>query len=200
MPKRSQTDGRTSPHYATRDADHIGPEHTGLREEFPKYAGRSIVREVRRGSRFRVSGASPVVLTLGFLASGVSGFAGTMATPAGTFAGCPRGPLPLTGALASYAPAARTRVLSFVRARAIQLKLKVGGARANRVLRVSTWLPSGWIKSECGLLDWKRSLAVGVFFPTMDPAHNPVGRCASCASITYLIAKLPRGWVVWGNY
>ena len=155
---------------------------------------------MRRGSLFRVSGACLVVFTLGFLASGVSGFAATTATPAGTFAGCPRGPLPLTGPLASYAPAARTRVLSFVRAHTSRLTLKVDGARANRVLRTSAWLPSGWIKSECGLLVWKRSLAVGVFFPAMDPAHNPVGRCASCASITYLIAKLPRGWVVWGNY
>lgn len=141
-----------------------------------------------------------VALTLGFLTSGVSGFTATTATPAGTFGGCPRGTLPLTGTLASYAPEARTRVLSFVRTRASRLKLKVDGARANRVLRVSAWLPSGWIKSECGLLLWKRSLAVSVFFPAMDSAHNPVGRCADCASITYLIAKLPRGWVVWGNY
>ena len=132
--------------------------------------------------------------------SGVSGFAATAVTPAGTFAGCPRGPLPLTGTLASYAPGARTRVLRFVRAHASRLKLKVDGARANRVLRVSAWLPSVWIKTECGLMVWERSLAVGVFFPAMDPAHNPVGRCADCASITYLLAKLPRGWVVWGNY
>jgi hypothetical protein len=91
-------------------------------------------------------------------------------------------------------------VLSFVQTHGSRLKLKLDGARANRVLRVSAWLPSGWIKTECGLLVWKRSLAVGVFFPAMSPAHNPVGRRASCASITYLIAKLLGEWVVWGNY
>ena len=65
---------------------------------------------------------------------------------------------------------------------------------------MSAWLPSGWVRSECGLTVWQRSLAVGVFFPAMNPAQNPVGYCGSCASITFLVARVPRGWLVWGNY
>ena len=85
-------------------------------------------------------------------------------------------------------------------ARTEHSRLKVAGARTTRVLLVRHWLPSGWIQSECGLAVWQRSLAVGVYFPAMDPPHNPVGHCNDCASITFLLSKQARGWTVWGNY
>jgi hypothetical protein len=152
-----------------------------------------------RRSGFRIFAACLVAVALSGLALGRPSFVAA-ATPVGTFAGCPLGVEPLLGTVASYASAARSTALSFVHSHASRLKLKDAGARANRVLRVTGWLPSGWIKTECGSIVWERSLAVGVFFPAMNPAHNPVGPCASCASVTYLISKLRRGWVVWGNY
>jgi hypothetical protein len=91
--------------------------------------------------------------------------------------------------------------ISYLRmARAHHWPLKVAGARTTRVLLVRRRLPSGWIRSECGLAVWRRSLAVGVYFPAMDPPHNPVGHCNACASITFLLSKQAGGWSVWGNY
>jgi hypothetical protein len=130
----------------------------------------------------------------------------TAATPSGTFSGCPRHPLPLPASAAAYASDARKAALRFVHgdylrlARTHHWHLKVAGARTTRVLRVRHWLPSGWIKSECGLAVWRRSLAVGVYFPAMDPPHNPLGHCNDCAGVTFLLSKRASGWTVWGNY
>jgi hypothetical protein len=61
-------------------------------------------------------------------------------------------------------------------------------------------VPSGWIKSECGLAVWQRSLAVSVYFPAMDPPHNPIGHRDDCAHIIFLASKTILGWTDWGNY
>jgi hypothetical protein len=118
--------------------------------------------------------------------------------PPGTFAGCPQATLPLPDAASAYADAARTVVLRFVRTHPLQMK--TAGATAGAVQLVRHWLPSGWIKSECGLRVWKRSLVVGVYYPAMDPPHNPIGHCNACARIRFLLSKTPNGWLVWGLY
>jgi hypothetical protein len=74
------------------------------------------------------------------------------------------------------------------------------GARVRFVIRVRNWLPSGWIKSECGLRVWRDSVAVDVYFPRLDPPHNPVGHCNACAHVTFLAARTSGGWTVWGRY
>jgi len=136
----------------------------------------------------------PRVLLLALLASG----AALAGTPAGTIAGCPQSTLPLPGTAVVYVPSARKVVLRYVRAH--PKHLKIAGARTNLVLLMRHWLPSGWVKSECGLRVWERSLVVGVHFPAMDPPHNPVGNCSDCAEIRYLLARTPRGWLVWGLF
>jgi hypothetical protein len=118
--------------------------------------------------------------------------------PSGTFAGCPRATLPLPGGVSVYAAAARNVVLRHVRAH--HPHLRIAGARADLILLVRDWLPSGWIRSECGATVWRRSLAVGVYFPAMDPQHNPVGHCNDCAHVTYTVSRTRRGWLVWGSY
>jgi hypothetical protein len=118
--------------------------------------------------------------------------------PPGTFAGCPQATLPLPDAASAYAGAARAVVLRFVRAH--PLRMKTAGATAGAVQLVRRWLPSGWIKSECGLRVWKRSLVVGVYYPAMDPPHNPIGHCNACARIRFLLSRTASGWLVWGLY
>ena len=89
-------------------------------------------------------------------------------------------------------------MLAFIRRHPLGMKL--AGARANGVLLVRHWLPSGWVKTECGLRVWQRSLVVGVYYPAMDPPQNPIGHCGDCARIRFLIAKTARGWLVWGRF
>lgn len=63
-----------------------------------------------------------------------------------------------------------------------------------------SWLPSGWIKSECGATVWERSLAVAVYLPALDLPHNPVGRCGDCDHLTFIASRVRDGWTVWGVY
>jgi hypothetical protein len=118
--------------------------------------------------------------------------------PSGTFAGCPHATLPLPNAASAYAGAARAIVLRFVRTH--PLRMQTAGARADGVLLVRHWLPSGWVRSECGLRVWQRSLVVGVYYPAMDPPHNPIGHCNACARISFLLSRTPGGWLVWGLF
>ena len=125
------------------------------------------------------------------------------AVPAGTFNGCPRGALPLSAPLASYAPTVRKVVLRFVSttlAHRSKTPNQLVGARTLQIALVSRWLPSGWIETECGKTVWERSVEVGVYFPAMDLPHDPIGHCNACDRLT-LIASLTRsGWAVWGVY
>jgi hypothetical protein len=125
--------------------------------------------------------------------------------PSGTFSGCPRDTRPLPPRpLVSYAPAVRGAALQFVRTSFLHLSVtapaKLVGARITQILLVRDWLPSGWIKTECGLKVWQRSVAVNVYFPRLDPPHNPVGHCNSCAHLVFLAARTQGGWTVWGDY
>jgi hypothetical protein len=123
--------------------------------------------------------------------------------PAGTFRGCPSSVLPLPGSAAAYAPVVRNVVLGFVHTGFAQMSRtpkKLVGASTGRVLLVRNWLPSGWIKTECGQIVWQNSIAVGVYFPAMDLPHNPIGHCNACDRITFLASETTRGWTVWGDY
>jgi hypothetical protein len=120
------------------------------------------------------------------------------AKPVGTLAGCPRATLPLPKRATAYASVLRRVTMQFVRTH--PLHMKTAGAEVNGVLLVRHWLPSGWIKSECGMRVWERSLVVGVYYPAMDPPHNPIGRCNACARISFLLSRTPLGWLVWGLY
>ena len=73
------------------------------------------------------------------------------------------------------------------------------GARITNVFRVRAWLPSGWIKTECGTLVWRNSVAATVYFPRMDKPHNPVGRSNDCARVSLIAALTRGGWTVWGS-
>jgi hypothetical protein len=124
--------------------------------------------------------------------------------PSGTFSGCPHNVRPLPARpLSSYAPAVRKAVQQFVRTSFVHISrtpAKLVGARTTTAFLVTNWLPSGWIKSECGSRVWQRSVGVGVYFPAMDPAHNPVGHCNDCARIIFLTSRTLGGWTVWGDY
>jgi hypothetical protein len=90
----------------------------------------------------------------------------------------------------------RTSFLKFTQTPLTQLV----GARVRLVILVRDWGPSGWIKSECGRKVWRNSVAVDVYFPRLDKPHNPVGHCNACAHLTFLAARTPGGWSVWGRY
>jgi hypothetical protein len=143
-----------------------------------------------------------VVLALSGLLCAVA-LAGQRGAPAGTFNGCPHAVESLPSSLASYAPAVRGVVLAYVRtsfARTASTPARVIGARTTGVFLTRKWLPSGWIKSECGASVWRWSVGVGVYFPALDKPHNPVGRCGDCARITFLVARTRSVWTVWGDY
>ena len=129
--------------------------------------------------------------------------AAPQSVPPGTFNGCPHHVLPLPGAAASYAPKVRAVVLQFVAttfARRSNKPKQLIGARTTGVQFVRHWLPSGWIKSECGTAVWQRSIAVFVYFPAMDLPHNPIGHCNDCDHITFITSHTRTGWTVWGLY
>jgi hypothetical protein len=115
-------------------------------------------------------------------------------TPAGTFAGCPAGLRPVP---ANYLAATPPVAVRFAKAHAQGTRTR--GAHATLVLRVPHWFPSGWIKTECGLTVWQRSVAVNVEFPAME-YPNPKGPCDACAHLVYLLGYTAHGWKVWGNY
>jgi len=143
-----------------------------------------------------------VVAALGVLCG--AALATTPGVPPGTFSGCPHDTRPLpVQPLATYAPSVRNAVLQFVRTSFTHIShkpAKLDGARTTGTFLVTRWVPSGWIKSECGLTLWHRSVGVNVYFPAMDPPHNPVGHCNDCAHIVFLAAPTGGGWTVWGDY
>lgn len=124
--------------------------------------------------------------------------------PVGMFKGCPRHVHPLPGELAQYKQTVELGALQFVRTGFLKYAqtpaTNLVGARVRRVLPVQAWGPSGWIRDECGLLIWKRSVSVLVYFPRLDKPHNPIGHCNACAQLTFLLARTDRGWAVWGRY
>jgi hypothetical protein len=125
------------------------------------------------------------------------------AVPAGTVSGCPHNVLPLTAPLTVYAPSVRRAALRFVATTLAQRSKnpkQLVGAKTLQVALVSRWLPSGWIKDECGKTVWERSVEVGVYFPAMDLPHNPIGRCNACDRLTLIASRTPEGWTVWGIY
>jgi hypothetical protein len=127
--------------------------------------------------------------------------------PPGTFDGCPRGAEALLLAAGVYAPAIDLAVRRFLTGPYLQMarrhpgwSTKIRGARVLGVTLVRDWLPSGWIKSECGGSVWDRSVAAHTYFPQLDLPHNPVGRCNDCDHVTYLLSRTASGWTVWGSY
>lgn len=124
--------------------------------------------------------------------------------PVGTFHGCPRDPRPLPPHLPSYELGVRTAVLRFVRTGFLRFaqtpRPQLVGARVLKVVWVQRWLPSGWIKQECGLTVWRRSVAVAVYFPRLDKPHNPIGHCNACAVLTFIAARTIGDWTVWARY
>jgi len=124
--------------------------------------------------------------------------------PAGTFSGCPHGTRPLPDPIVTFEQPLRRAVLQFVRTSLWKVSntpaRELIGARVTSFILVRNWLPSGWIKSECGLVVWRRSVAVDVYFPRLDKPHNPVGHCNACAHLTLLAAFTTGGWSVWGRY
>jgi hypothetical protein len=128
--------------------------------------------------------------------------ASTHGKPVGTFNGCPVGLKPLS---TTYKPAARHAAIVFLATTYVKWNkerhwgLRLAGARVGDPFPVRRWLPSGWIKTECGNQVWRRSVGVGVRFPAM-LYRNPKGPCNACAHVTLLLGETPRGWVTWGNY
>jgi hypothetical protein len=122
--------------------------------------------------------------------------------PVGTFNGCPAGlePVPTT-----YKSTARDAATVFLRTtyarwdRERHWGIKLAGAQVGRPFLVQHWLPSGWIKSECGTSVWRRSVGVSVSFPAME-YPNPKGPCNACSHVTLLLGKTQHGWATWGNY
>jgi hypothetical protein len=124
--------------------------------------------------------------------------------PVGTFSGCPRDTRPLPEPVSSFERPLRIVVLQFIRTSFPKLvrspPSQLVGARVRSLILVRSWPPSGWIKTECGVRVWQNSVAVDVYFPRMDPPHNPVGHCNACAHLTFLAARTSGGWTVWGRY
>ena len=137
-----------------------------------------------------------VGLAAGALSLTAAGAVVAKPVPAGTFDGCPRHVLPLTAPLASYAPIVRSVVQRFVTttfAHRSKTQKSLIGARTTGAWLVRTWLPSGWIKDECGKTVWQRSLAVAVYLPAADLAHNPVGHCNDCDHLVFIVSRKPSG-------
>ena len=122
--------------------------------------------------------------------------------PVGTFHGCPHGlqALPL-----SWRHEAATEAMTFLTTtygawnRQRHWGLRMAGAQAGAPFLVRRWLPSGWIKRECGQTVWARSVGVTFIFPAME-YPNPKGPCNACAHVTLLLGKTRSAWVTWGNY
>lgn len=78
--------------------------------------------------------------------------------------------------------------------------LKLAGAQVGEPFLVRHWLPSGWIKTECGLAVWQGSIGVNVTFPAME-YPNPNGPCNACGHLVLLLGTTARdSWRVWGSY
>jgi hypothetical protein len=152
----------------------------------------------------RSSLACALVFTAILVAASVRPASASTHPPPGTFNGCPHDALPLpAGPLSSYQREARIAALQFVRTSFVHISRtprKLVGARTTGVFLVRHWLPSGWIKTECGIGAWRRSVGVNVYFPKMDLPRNPVGRCNDCARITFLASRTLGGWTIWGDH
>ena len=126
-----------------------------------------------------------------------SALAATDGKPVGTFYGCPVGLLPLS---TTYKPAVRRAAIVFLTTtyakwnKERHWSMRLAGARVGIPFPVRHWLPSGWIKTECGNQVWQRSMGVGVRFPAME-YPNPKGPCNDCAHVTLLLGKTHHGWV-----
>jgi len=145
--------------------------------------------------------AGLVLLTT--LAVGAGAARSTVAAPpSATFSGCPRDTRPFPVAADRFERPLRAAVLQFVRTSLPKISKTPAkdllGARIRKVVPVRDWLPSGWIKRECGLTVWRDSVAVDVYFPHLDRPRNPVGHCNACAHLTVLTALTRGGWTVWG--
>jgi hypothetical protein len=122
--------------------------------------------------------------------------------PAGTFNGCPSGLVPPPS---TYKPAVRHAASVFLTTTYAKWNeerhwgMRLTGARVGEPFLVRHWLPSGWVRTECGNGVWRRSVGVNVSFPAME-YPNPKGPCNDCAHVTLLLGKTSRGWVTWGNY
>jgi hypothetical protein len=120
----------------------------------------------------------------------------------GTFNGCPRGlkALPVTWRVQARAEAREFLTTTYAAwNRERHWGLRLAGAQEGAPFLVRHWLPSGWIKSECGQTVWARSVGVTFVFPAME-YPNPKGPCNACAHVTLLLGKTPTRWVTWGNY
>lgn len=125
--------------------------------------------------------------------------------PAGTFHGCPSGLVALPTNAARWRTEARQAAQHFLRTtyarwdRQHHWRLRLRGATAGRPFLASRWLPSGWIKTECGSTTRERSVVVPIGLPAMR-YPNPVGPCADCASLRLLLGLTRHGWTAWGQY
>ena len=132
-------------------------------------------------------------------------FAGTRGKPVGTFNGCPAGLRVLPTNPAGWRPAARQAASIFLKTTFARWNkqrhwgIRLAGAYVGEPFLVRHWLPSGWIKSECGLAVWQRSVWVNVTFPAME-YPNPKGPCNSCAQEVLLLGDTRHGWITWGSY
>jgi hypothetical protein len=123
---------------------------------------------------------------------------------AGTFNGCPA-QLQSLGARAQWQPAARHSAMTFLKTtytrwnKARHWGLRLAGAKEGTPFLVRHWLPSGWIRNECGAMVWHRSVGVTFGLPAMEYA-NPKGPCGDCASVTLLLGKTRGGWTIWGQH
>lgn len=152
----------------------------------------------------RLRGVLVVLLVAGSVAAGTALASGAR-RPAGTFHGCPSGLIALPSSAALWRPQARRAGLHFLRTtyarwnRRHHWRLRLRRAKAGRPLLASHWLPSGWIKSECGETTRKRSVVVPIQLPAME-YPNPVGPCNACAHVTLLLGLTRHGWTAWGQY
>jgi hypothetical protein len=145
-----------------------------------------------------------LAVSLALTAADVTPAAAGDAVQPGTFSGCPRDVRLLpTGPLTSYAPTVRGVVIRFVGRSFARISHKpaaeLAGARTTALFFVKDWLPTGWIKRECGVQVWRRSVGVVVYFPALDKRHNPAGHCADCAHIRFFVSLTRGGWSVWGD-
>ena len=122
--------------------------------------------------------------------------------PVGTFDGCPTALQPVPTAYKTTARHAATIFLTTTYAkwdRERHWAIRLAGAQVGQPFLVQHWLPSGWIKSECGTNVWQRSVGVHVTFPAME-YPNPKGPCNACSHVTLILGKSQYGWTTWGNY
>lgn len=127
---------------------------------------------------------------------------GRAAKPVGTFNGCPSGLLPVPAGFRTDARRAATLFLHTTYTRWNRVHhwgIRLGGAEVGLPVLVRDWLPSGWVKEECGTTAWLRSVVVPVGLPAME-YPNPVGPCNACAHVAFLLGKTGRGWIAWGEY